>query len=286
MTTNWVVAVFYLWGKVVSERQDSQFPKSGGKPPTSQEDKDRAPLDRVKAPRQWRSTHKSSDPTASERPKLPETPEAAVNPELIGSSEMHIQIPSEAPETHPTEPVPELPPRYNEDRLVLLVRDPWWAYAWWEVMDATFGKAREVAPTGKFILRLYNVTQIHWDGTNHHTSFDIEVQDTASSWFLDLAKPGDSFCAELGLLDESGHFHPMVRSNAITLPPDRVSTVIDEEWMIPDADWQRMFQAAGGGVTMGVGSGEVLRMMEGRMRLDLSSGSLAESSASKSKERR
>jgi len=269
----------------VSERQDTH-PKQGSKPSEPQGE-ERAPLDQVKAPRQWRSSRTPEPLTATaERPKLPETPTVADNPELIGSSESHLQRPPVAPQPLPTEPVPELPARYNEDRLVLLVRDPWWAYAWWEITDATFERTRKRAPAGRFVLRLYNVTQIAWDGTNHHTSFDVEVQGAASSWFLDLAKPGDSFCAELGLVDETGHFHAMVRSNAITLPPDRVSDVIDEEWMIPDADWQRMFAAAGGGVTMGVGSGEVLRMMEGRMHLDLSSGSLAEPSASQSKERR
>jgi hypothetical protein len=262
---------------------------------TAASEKERAPLDRVKAPRQWKTSHSPTDSAteaaAGQRPRLPETPAVSENPDLTGASETLVQKPLAVPETLPTEPVPEIPPRYGEDRLVLLVRDPWWAYAWWEVTDTTFARARESAPKGKFVLRLYNVTQIAWDGTNHHTASDIEVHDTASSWFLDLAKPGDSFCAELGLLDEAGRFHAMVRSNAITLPPDRVSNVIDEEWMIPDADWQRMFEAAGGGVTMGVGSGEVRRMMEGRMRLDLSSGSLAEpagsrSTESKSKERR
>ena len=279
--------LFFCLGAFVSERQDSRGPKPGGQVPAAAGDQERAPLDRLKAPRQWQTPR---NPTAaveaSERPRLPETPAASVNPDLIGASESLVQKSLAATQSHPQEPVPDLPARYDEDRLVLLVRDPWWAYAWWEVTDGTFERARKLAPAGKFLLRLYNVTQIAWNGTNHHDSFDIEVQGSASSWFLDLAKPGDSFCAELGLLDGDGRFHAMVRSNAITLPPDRVSTVIDEEWMIPDADWQRMFEAAGGGVTMGVGSGEVRRMMEGRMRLDLSSGSLAEPSAPKSEERR
>jgi hypothetical protein len=272
---------------LVSERQDSRFPKTAGQVPRAPEDKQRAPLDRVKAPRRWKSPRTPTVTVeAAERPRLPETPAASENPDLIGASETQVQKPPVAPQSHPTEAVPELPSRYEEDRLVLLVRDPWWAYAWWEVTDATFARTRQVAPSGKFVLRIYNVTQIAWDGTNHHTSFDIDVRDAASSWFLDLAKPGDSFCAELGLVDEAGRFHAMVRSNAITLPPDRVSTVIDEEWMIPEAEWQRMFEAAGGGITMGVGSGEVRRMMEGRMHLDLSSGSLAERPESQSKERR
>jgi hypothetical protein len=254
-------------------------------PPAAAPEDARAPLDRLKAPRQWKSDRTGEDVTPG-APRLPETPAAAQNPNLIGASESQVQKPPMPASEHPSEPVPELPGRYGEDRLVLLVRDPWWAYAWWEVTPATFARARSEAPDGKFVLRLYNITQVVWDGTNHHSSFDIDVQDSAGNWFLDLAKPGDSFCAELGLLDRAGRFVAMVRSNAITLPSDRVSRIIDEEWMIPDADWQRMFEAAGGGVTMGVGSGEVRRMMEGRMRMDLSSGSVAGSAASRSEERR
>jgi hypothetical protein len=240
-------------------------------------------LDRVKAPRQWRSSRVSGSEepgvTAGEgvdRPDLPEPPRAGDNPALAGSSENLLRGPGSAGGTLPSEPVPDLPDRYGEDRLVLLVRDPWWAYAWWEITETTFSTTQDTAgPGARFVLRVYNVSGVDADGPDHNSFFDIDVRDMAGNWFLELARPGDSFRAELGLLDDAGRFHCMVRSNAITLPPDQVSSVVDEEWMVPDEEWQRLFEAAGGGVTMGVGSGEVLRMMEGRLRLDLSSGGLA-----------
>jgi hypothetical protein len=217
---------------------------------------------------------------------LPEPPTAADNPALTGASDSLVRDVEPVPAAPYQESVPDLPERYYEDRLVLLVRDPWWAYAWWEVTDPTMAQAKQQSgDSARLVLRVYNVTQIDWDGANHHDYSDIEVHGAASNWFLELAKPGDSFCAEIGLLDESGQFVGMVRSNAITLPPDRVSAVIDEEWMIPDGDWERMFELAGGGVTMGVGSGEVLRMMEGRMHLDMSSSGLVGSSVPRPEER-
>ena len=30
----------------------------------------------------------------------------------------------------------ELPAQYGQNKLVLLVRDPWWVYAYWEVTDS------------------------------------------------------------------------------------------------------------------------------------------------------
>jgi hypothetical protein len=277
----------------VSERQDSRFHKAAGSSAGEDASGERQPLDHVKAPREWRSTRASERQdqqpprAASNRPDLPEPPRAAENPALGGSSEsLQRQAPSST-QSIPSEAVPELPERYGEDRLVLLVRDPWWAYAWWEITDPTFGAARDAAGLGaRFVLRVYNVSGVDWDGANHHSHFDIDVQDVAGNWFLELARPGDSFRAELGLLDDAGRFHCMVRSNAITLPPDQVSSVVDEEWMVADEEWQRLFEAAGGGVTMGVGSGEVLRMMEGRLHLDLSSGGLAKPPASGTDKRR
>lgn len=277
----------------MSERQDSRTQKSAGASSSDDAAGERPPLDRVKGPRQWRSTRSAeATPTDApradaERPDLPTTPRAAENPALGGSSEGPIRPVPRTEEPLPTEPVPELPQRYGEDRLVLLVRDPWWAYAWWEVTDATLQTTREAAgPGARFLLRVYNISGVDWNGANHNSFFDVDVVDTAGNWFLELARPGDSFQAELGLLDDAGRFHGMVRSNGITLPPDRVSTVIDEEWMIPDEEWQRLFEAAGAGVTMGVGSGEVLRMMEGRLRLDLSSSGLTKPPASKPEPRR
>jgi len=270
----------------VSERQDSRFHTPGD--PERQDD-ERRPLDRVKSPREWRSSRVEASAPEPPAPGsgLPTTPPAADNPALGGSSEGLVHPLSTPTEPLPSEPIPELPERYGEDRLVLLVRDPWWAYAWWEVTDATFAHTRkEAGDAARFVLRVYNVSGVDWDGTNHVSHFDIDVHDAAGNWFLELARPGESFIAELGLVDGAGRFRAMVRSNGITLPPDRVSPVIDEEWMIPDEEWQRLFEAAGGGVTMGVGSGEVLRMMEGRLRLDLSSGSLAKPPASKTDDRR
>lgn len=168
-----------------------------------------------------------------------------------------------------------LPAQYGIDRLVLLVRDPWWVYAWWELTPTTLASGRRAldAPAD-LALRVYDISTIDWDGVNHHSYFDIDVHDLASNWYIELGKPGASFCAELGLRTADGRFLALVRSNIVTLPRDGMSHVVDEEWMIVEEDFRRLFDLAGGG-SIGLGSGDIQRMLEQRMRSELASGGVS-----------
>jgi hypothetical protein len=80
--------------------------------------------------------------------------------------------------------------------------------------------------------------------------------------------------AELGLRAHDGRFLALIRSNFVTLPRDSMSSVVDEEWMVVEADYRVLFQLAGGG-SIGLGSGEIQRMLEQRLRSELASGGAA-----------
>jgi hypothetical protein len=167
---------------------------------------------------------------------------------------------------------PDLPGRYGIDRFVILVRDPYWVYAWWELTEATLAAGRaDAGGDALLVLRMYDVSAIDWDGTNHHAHFDIEISDLTGNWYIELGKPGASFVAEIGLRRPDGRFLALLRSNFVTLPRDSVSPVLDEEWMVVEEDFRRLFELAGGG-SIGLGSGEIQRMLEQRLRAELASG--------------
>jgi hypothetical protein len=157
---------------------------------------------------------------------------------ILEQAKHAISVPfSEKEKNFSAEFATTLPTHYNETRAVLLVRDPWWVFAYWEVREDHETRVRaDVLRAGeqpdKKILRLYDLS----DGT----FFDIET-GFAGNWYIDLGKPDHECFFEIGIRAQSGRFFPLVRSNTVKTPPYGFSNVIDEEWMMPDGDYWKLF---------------------------------------------
>ncbi len=158
------------------------------------------------------------------------------------------QFPLEAPVSRITKA--ELPERYNKDIMVLMVRDPWWVYAYWDVRDATYQRLKHeigsLFDTAKKALRVYDVTAISFSGLNAHRFFDIEIGHDAYNWYIDTGTPGRSWCVDLGLKLTDGRFITIVRSNVVTTPLDGPSRVTDEEWMVPEDLFVKLYATSVG----------------------------------------
>lgn len=138
----------------------------------------------------------------------------------------------------------DLPYSYNETKLVLLVRDPFWAFAYWDFSQNAWDWIQQLFrkdPGAKAKLRVHNLDM------NQH--YDLEVRFESHKWYLDLGNPDQSFEAELGVLDSQGKFHSIVRSNRIRTPRNSPSSVIDPEWALSEQDFERLYKLSGGGQT-------------------------------------
>jgi hypothetical protein len=173
-------------------------------------------------------------------------------------------------------PMPsELSEKYGEDRIVLQVRDSWWIHAYWEVRDDTLERLRRELKDefyrSRRILRVYDVSHIMFNGSNAHRSFDIHINDFASNWYIDTGGPGRSWCVDLGLLLGDGRFITIVRSNIVYTPLEGPSWITDEEWMVPEEMFARLY-----GMGFGLGqSSPVGKAWQERIRKELSSGVLS-----------
>jgi len=139
---------------------------------------------------------------------------------------------------------PQLPAGYGAPRVVLLARDPQWAFCYWEIPT---GAAQEVLDRlgetwerVNWVLRLYSPDK---GQAAQDAAFDVGVDPFAIGWYLHLSAPGASFQAELGLRDPKGRFAGLVCSNILTLPPDRPSDILDEDWRLTDVDIQTHYAA-------------------------------------------
>jgi hypothetical protein len=155
------------------------------------------------------------------------------------------------------------------------VRDPYWIHVYWDVTRETLAKAQEALGErwheARSVLRVYDVTGVEFDGTNANSFFDIEIAGGASNWYINVQVPNRAYCVEIGLLSVTGEFFLLARSNVAATPRDVPSDVTDEEWMIPDWEFDRVY-ALSGGFNPDSGSIELKELMEKSLGGQVGSG--------------
>jgi hypothetical protein len=178
------------------------------------------------------------------------------------------------PEQKPPMPYDTLPHEYGGERMALLARDPYMALSYWELPQARLEKEKAwFGWDSKLCVRVYDVTGIQFDGSNAAAYFDQEVYERVGSWYFDFGRPTHSFCADLGLMAPNGRFLTLVRSNRVTMPRDGVSDVLDEEWMLMDEEFMKLYGVPGTvrGVHGGITSPEAQEVLRQRRLLEITS---------------
>ena len=163
----------------------------------------------------------------------------------------------------------QLPVGYGDNRIVLMVRDPYWLYTYWEISEKRRAEIKselgeEVFSQAKQCLRVYD--------TDNWQYFDIEIHN-GLNWYIKVPVPSRTYCADIGFLTPDGKFIAAARSNWVTTPLDRMSDVIDEQWMIPD--WDTLYALSGGFSIGKSGSEGITELMKKRFQEEASSGWLS-----------
>jgi hypothetical protein len=163
----------------------------------------------------------------------------------------------------------ELPRGYGNDKIVIMVRDPFWLFAYWEVtakkIDEIKTRLHERFNGAKLILRVYDVTDINFNEKNAWKTVDIEITGGADNWYINLTEANRSYIVDVGFLTADGEFVLCARSNCVTTPRDGAANVVDEEWLTEE--YEKVY-ALSGGFGIGKSSEELGEMMKKR-RLEL-----------------
>jgi hypothetical protein len=122
-------------------------------------------------------------------------------------------------------------------------------------------------------LRVHDVTGVEFDGQNSNSWVDIPVEGGATNWYINTRVPNRSYCVEIGVVSRSGRFVLLARSNVATTPRDAPSDVLDEKWMIPDWEFDKVY-ALSGGFSVGSSSLELKEMMERALGGEMGSGAV------------
>ncbi|MBU1862847.1 MAG: DUF4912 domain-containing protein [Candidatus Omnitrophica bacterium] len=170
-------------------------------------------------------------------------------------------VPADPVVQHQPQPVSEfqLPQSYNHTKIVLMVRDPLWAYTYWDIeekqKDAILQTLTDKATTVSPILRIYKFCGTSGQKEGSCTFWDIAIWLDARNWYVELGEPNKGYVIDLGLKDDKGNFYCIARSNEVRTPPDGPSDITDERWRISDEDFEEIY-AASGGYETGISSGE------------------------------
>ena len=90
-----------------------------------------------------------------------------------------------------------LPERYNETRIVALLRDPLWAFAYWDLKDSDIDPLSQSPDFKELFLRVCEVLPDPATGPDGPGYFDIPVKVSDDSWYINLPNPGKSYFIEL-----------------------------------------------------------------------------------------
>ncbi len=131
----------------------------------------------------------------------------------------------------------DLPDGYGDSRLVLLPRDPKWAYAYWDISNEHKEELRQQGGQ-RLMLRLYDVTDINQSAQSSHSMQQYDCHEMARSWYIEIPVSDRDYTAEIGYLTDDDRWLILARSAAVRVPPiypsawikDRFATV---DWSEP-----------------------------------------------------
>lgn len=158
---------------------------------------------------------------APKRATQPAEPQEASAPTTMASH--RFEMPEATQQKFVPEDLGELPLSYATGKMFLTARDPYWLYAYWDFGFEQMHDFRTQARDGTLYLRLYDVTDLHFNGHNAPISQEIALAPDAREWYIHINKPGRDHIAQLGFYEPNGNFRVVSTSRATRTPSDTVS---------------------------------------------------------------
>ena len=166
----------------------------------------------------------------------------------------------------------DIPAGYGKTESFLLPKDPAWLFLFWEITAGTLDYIKsqygaETLRQARTVIRLHDITGVKlFDGNNSVCYYDMPVIFEAKSWYINAPHSGREYVADLGYLTADGRFILVSRSNATSLPPGKISDIIDDKWMIVEGDFQKLLKLSGADY-IGLGASERMQIVGQRWKL-------------------
>ncbi|MGA2065176.1 MAG: DUF4912 domain-containing protein [Thermoguttaceae bacterium] len=153
-----------------------------------------------------------------------------------------------------------------KDRLVVMVRDPFWLHAYWELSRRSIERAQ--AAMGQHWHAAGPILRVHQLSRNGSASRqavrDIAIHGGVNTWYIDVQDPPRSYQLELGYAAPGGRFFCLARSNVVSTPAVDTGNVFDRNWAEVAKDCDRIY-AMTAGSTEQEGNGDLKEVLEERL---------------------
>ncbi|HEX3726869.1 MAG TPA: DUF4912 domain-containing protein [Pirellulales bacterium] len=161
-----------------------------------------------------------------------------------------------------------------KERIVVMVRDPFWLHAYWEIRRQSVERVQAAMSqewhTARPYLRLLEIFDGGATSSSERVVRDIEVHGGVSNWYVHVDNSPSSYRLELGYIGSSGKFYPLVRSNVVSTPEPGSSDAIDENWSDVAENFDKIY-AMSGGYSPDNNSLELQELFEERLRRPMGS---------------
>src|SRR5439155_21789288 len=150
--------------------------------------------------------------------------------EQVEHSKFDVGVPKDLSAKQPR----ALPTGYGKDRIVMMVRDPYWLHAYWELTHQAVQRAEAALGQdwhgAKPILRLFDVSANETTSTSETPVRDIDIHGGCNNWYIEVQNPPRSYRIDIGYVSRRGRFYVLARSNVVSTPRAGVSDRLDENW--------------------------------------------------------
>ncbi len=169
---------------------------------------------------------------------------------------------------------PGKPEGYAKDRLIAMVRGPYWLQAYWELSRQ--GVRRAEAAMGqdwhsaKPTLRVLEISGNGTTSTGERVVRDIDIHGDVNNWYVDVQDPPKNYRLDIGYLASNGRFYLLARSNVVSTPRSAASDAEDENWTEVVEDFDKIYAMSGGYASNGTSS-DLQEVFEERLRRPMGS---------------
>ncbi len=166
----------------------------------------------------------------------------------------------------------------KKDRVALIVRDPFWLHASWDLTRQCIERAKaamaEQWHTAKPVLRLLRLDGEGTTNTSETVERDISIHGGVRNWYVDLDGMPGRFRVLIGYLSSNGRFHTLVKSNIVNTPAPGSADAVDNHWTDIAVDSEKFF-ALSGGYNSEQETGELQEVFEHRLKRSMGTPALA-----------
>jgi uncharacterized protein len=129
----------------------------------------------------------------------------------------------------------DFPGGYGESRIVLMPRDPQWAYAYWDVPNDHRQELRRQGGQ-RLALRLCDATDVNLGYQSPHSIQEYPCDEMAREWYIPIPLSDRDYVIDIGYRCADGRWLSLARSTPVRIPPTYPSDWINDQFMT--VDWE------------------------------------------------